>query len=670
MLPHGLRGLASAPVSSDKKAPGLASIAQAAASPQDAPDMLPGLEPDSADPRKSIEDFSPLPPDCPVQALGKYGKLYYFMDDIGQLVEVSSQFTKGDVYSLFGNDPSRAEQIFPQYGPPVKDLNGDAVTDDRGKPLFSIKGLDQTKAQKGLIRACSWAGIFDPNTRVRGRGAHLGRDGEIILHCGGELLVGPTIGLRGQRKASRYVSTGLIDGSVYPAGPKLPKPATEASSIGEATETLLLLRQWNWRAPDVMPEILLGFIGAALIPGALPWRPHLWLNASSGAGKTTLMNVIEYHMGDWLLRVENATEAGIRQTLGHDALSVLVDEFEAEASDDTKAKVLGLARISSSGGTAVRGSSEHKGQQFTAKSCFLFSSILHQPLISQDRNRITVLDALALPQGAKEPIIVPELLRVRGASMRRRMVEQWPRFAATYDRYRMEIQREGFSARHGSQYGVLLTCADMLLYDEAPHSLDIGDVGHDDGRVKRHVAALLPIIMQAEVDGESDHVRCLRTLTTHRLPAASGQEQESVGRWIVKALAPADGPDDTHAHRAMQKLKTYGLRLVNAKPPESQGKRWGIEREFSTYKFVYLAVSTAKENKGLGEIFDRTDWKGGVWSQSLNRVKGKDPARDGEAIGRVMVRYDGNPESSTLVPLHLLLEWEQRERPPFEPIWK
>lgn len=238
-------------------------------------------------------------------------------------------------------------------------------------------------------------------------------------------------------------------------------------------------------------------------------------------------------------------------------------------------------------------------------------------------------------------------------------MDQWPRYLRTYDRYKLEIQREGFSARHGDQYGSLLACADMLLYDDAPHSGDLADMNEDDGRVKRYVAMLLPIILQAEVDGESDHVRCLRTLTTHKLPAASGLEQESVGRWIAKALTERDG--NVIDEKALNKLRTYGLRLVNAKPPSAKAKdaRWGIERDFTPFKFVYLAVSSAKEHKGLAEVFAATDWKGGVWSQSLNRVKGKAEA-DGAAISRVMVRYDGNPESSTLIPLNLVVEWDQK----------
>ncbi len=645
------------------------SVAQSASDVQDAPELFPDAPQEEAAAQSG--KMMPLPPGCPVKPLGKFGLDYYFLDDIGQIITVKTNFGKGDVYSLFGSNPGLAEELFPQYGRPLKDpKTGEDLIDERGRVVFQIKGLDQTKAQKRLIQACTWQGIFDPNTRVRGRGAHLGRDGQMILHCGDQLLIGETKAVGGRTRAAHYTSPGLIDKAVYPSGPPLPRPADTPSSTGEAEATLMLLREWQWRVPEIMPHLLLGFIGAALIPGVLPWRPHMWINAGSGAGKSTLMNVIEYHMDAWLLRAESATEAGIRQILGQDALSVLVDEFESEAGDDTKQKVLGLARISSSGGVAVRGSAEHKGQQFTAKSCFLFSSILHQPLIAQDRNRITVLDALPLPQSAKEPEIIPDVLRRRGAAMRRRMLMQWPRYLATFDRYRLEIQREGFSARHGSQYGALLACADMLLFDEAPHSGDLADLNEDDERVRDYVQRLLPIILQAEVDGESDHVRCLRTLTTHKLPAASGRDPESVGRWISKALISNEVTGMSYNADAMAKLRTYGLRLVNAKPPTASAKdpRWGIERDFSPEKFVYLAVSSAKEHKGLAEVFDRTDWKGGVWSQSLNRVKGKEPQADGEAIGRVMVRYDGNPESSTLVPLNLVVEWDQRTPPPVEMI--
>ncbi len=644
-------------------APGLESVAAAAAAPVDAP-LLGEMAP--AQRRRPDPSATGLPPDCPIIALGKFGKTYFFIDDNGQLVDVSSQFTKGDIYSLFGRDPGKADALFPQYGKPVKDpATGDPMIDEWGAAVFEIKGLDQTKAQKALIRACSWAGIFDPNTQELGRGAHVGRDGQLILHCGDKLLIGETVGLQGHRRAPHYVEPGLVDKAVFPSGAELPPPSERPSEIREATETLQLFAQWHWREPSIMPLLLLGQCAAMLIPGALPWRPHMWLNAASGSGKTTLMNIIDWLMDGWRLRAESATEAGIRQMLRRDALAVLIDEFEAEAGDDNKMKVLGLARISSSGGTALKGSSEHKGQSFTAKSCFFFTSILHAPLIAQDRNRITVLDALTLPQGSKEPAIVPDVIRQRGAAMRRRMMDQWPRYLRTYDRYKLEIQREGFSARHGDQYGSLLACADMLLYDDAPHSGDLADMNEDDGRVKRYVAMLLPIILQAEVDGESDHVRCLRTLTTHKLPAASGLEQESVGRWIAKALTERDGA--LIDEKALNKLRTYGLRLVNAKPPSAKAKdaRWGIERDFTPFKFVYLAVSSAKEHKGLAEVFAATDWKGGVWSQSLNRVKGKAEA-DGAAISRVMVRYDGNPESSTLIPLNLVVEWDQKGPLPAE----
>ena len=648
-----------------KPAPGLASLAESAASPQDAPNLLG----DAPEQRREPPQQG-LPPDCPVKALGKNGKLYYFLDDSGQLIEVNSQFTKGDVYSLFARDPGRAEQLFPQYGPPLKDLNGEPLIDEYGRQQYAIKGLDQTKAQKRLMQVCAWQGIFDRNTGEHGRGAHVGRDGQIILHCGDQLLIGAMKGVGGRVTAPRYVDTGIVDKAVYSAAAPLPRPADQPSTADMANETLTTLKSWRWRAPDIMPLLILGFIGQAQIPGALPWRAHLWINAGSGSGKTTLMDYIDYHIDDWRLRAASATEAGIRQILGNDALAVLVDEFEAEAGDDSKLKVLGLARISSSGDKALKGSAEHKGQQFTARSCFLFSSILHQPLIAQDRNRITVLDALPLPDNAKEPSIVPAALRERGAAMRRRMVEQWPRYIRTYERYKLEIQREGFSARHGDQYGTLLACADMLLFDDAPHSGELADLNADDGRVKEFVGKLLPIIMQAETDGESDHVRCLRTLITHKLPAASGMEQESVGRWIAKALTPVaqsgleeGGPFNA---KAMAKLRTYGLRLVNARAPSATAKdaRWGIEREFSPYQFVYLAVASAKEHKGLGEIFDKTDWKGGVWSQSLNRVKGKAVATEGEAISRVMLAFDGKAESATLIPLNLVIEWEQKATPP------
>ena len=48
------------------------------------------------------------------------------------------------------------------------------------------------------------------------------------------------------------------------------------------------------------------------------------------------------------------------------------------------------------------------------------------------------------------------------------MVAGWPRFAATLALYRKALASVGNDDRACDQFGTLLTCADLLLYDELP----------------------------------------------------------------------------------------------------------------------------------------------------------------------------------------------------------
>jgi hypothetical protein len=49
---------------------------------------------------------------------------------------------------------------------------------------FEKDGFNQKEAQQAHIMACSKRGFFDRKDKERGRGAHRGDDGELVLHCG------------------------------------------------------------------------------------------------------------------------------------------------------------------------------------------------------------------------------------------------------------------------------------------------------------------------------------------------------------------------------------------------------------------------------------------------------------------------------------------------------
>lgn len=579
-------------------------IAAAADSPQPAPDLR---RPKATDAAKAGAhwDVKALPEDCPVVPLGHLAGTNYVLDHAGQLRPLSADCRKGEVMMLFGTAVAWLSHPdnYPQYAAP------------KGNEPPYIKGFDQTKVQEALIIACAKRGLFDASGRVRGRGAHAGADGELILHCGDQVQIygRRNIGNR-KPKAMEQVTTGLIGEHVYPAAPKIKPPAAEPAPVELGQDVLTLVRQWRWKDP-VFALLVVGFIVAAPIGGALPWRPHMWIVGPSGAGKSTLHLIIRKLMGPWALATEDATEAGLRQTLNQDTLGVLFDEFEP--SENNKAvmdKVVRLARLASSAGGALRGSTDHKAATFVARSCFLFSSIQYHALEAQDRNRMAIVGLSKIPPKTAK-VEIPASIEDMGHRLRRRVGEQWHRFADTLAAYQKKMFELGFSAREQDTYGVLLACADLVLHDGAPDPICLTE---DSQRVEEYVAMLAPSLDSSRGESEDQADRCLRRLSSHRLPAKAGQDAKQVATWIGEAYIDLLNNQATRSP-AFAKLLNHGMMLVN--PPDDPKSESAGARAYATNRPVHIAIA-GKDHAGIAEIYERSLWEGGMWAQTLATLPG------------------------------------------------
>ena len=86
--------------------------------------------------------------------------------------------------------------------------------------------------------------------------------------------------------------------------------------------------QYRWATPDDGKRML-GWIVAAIIGGALEWRPHIILTAAAAEGKSWLLkHVVERIMGPLLVRVADATPAGVARLGAHSSLPLAIDEAE------------------------------------------------------------------------------------------------------------------------------------------------------------------------------------------------------------------------------------------------------------------------------------------------------------------------------------------------------
>lgn len=236
-----------------------------------------------------------------------------------------------------------------------------------------------------LITISLKIGIFNPSV-IRGRGAWID-NGLPVIHCGDRLIVDGR-DMQFSKHKSKYI---------YEAGQELGFELSEPLTYLEANKLVTILERLNW-SRDINARLLAGWIVIAPLCGALSWRSHLWLTGPSGSGKSWIMvNILKKLMGSMFVDAQGATtEAGIRQYLKADALSVVFDEAESEdrKSIERMQAVLEIMRASSTsdGGKIIKGSSGGAATQFNIRSCFAFASIGSNLTQRSDISRISVLE--------------------------------------------------------------------------------------------------------------------------------------------------------------------------------------------------------------------------------------------------------------------------------------
>lgn len=600
---------------------------------QAAPDMLGDME------APDVEHNGPrLPQPCPVTPLGMLGDKLVFLDGLRQVQMVPPDGArKNTMVAWFGAD----------Y------LHAHYATD--GKERW-----DTRQSSEDLIMDCRAKGIFNPQGKVLGRGAHrpLLSSQSLVLHIGREVLVAPEGG-KLERAPAGMVKLGGKE-VFFPAADTLPRPADKGAERAEGEALLDLFTRWNWVEPKAAPLLLLGWVAQAMICGALEWRAHIWLPGPTASGKSSLQKIIRSVIDEhWCLATADATEAAIRQMLNNDTLPVCIDEAEPHDNPERQAAVMNLMKKASSGDKLLRGSSDHKGQEFTARSCFLLSSVMHATMRGEDRNRVALLEMRELPEDV--PPLEMELARWNNAGRRlqRRMIEQWPRFERTLALYRREIGTQRFAGRWQDTFGTLLACADLMLFDHAPdyEGLDGFDESVQEpgmGRVRNAVTAILPLLWKGKVEARTDTERAVLHLLSKPLPGAPGKAAEPVGVWLDRAMKPSaeDGMGTLPNEEARDKLKAHGMRVVQLRPDPDNPDKVRLSDALLNeegWQCGYLALAYPT-NAALQELWRGTDWAGDGYKQSLAKaVHGHQTA-----IMNKKVRFAGSqPDNALLVPLEV-----------------
>ena len=362
-----------------------------------------------------------------------------------------------------------------------------------------------------IIREADKLGQVDQSL-YWGRGATKLPDGRLAYHLGDRLLIGGST-----------VDLDSESSLVWLAEPRI--ELGQECTDRQAAAIARAVMGYRW-ATDDDGRRFLGWAVAAIIGGALEWRPHLLLTAPATQGKTWLLkNVLERLMGPLLTSVSDATPAAISRLTAHASLPIAIDE--AEPSEEWVQELLKTLRAASSDfGSRIRAAQGGTGVTFQqARFCALLAGTIAPALARADDTRLSPV-ALGPP------------------------VEDWPKVRA-------QVQN-AMQFADGARYRIIRRAPEIVA--EANRLGDeMEDLGMD-SREARASAAMTAgwrfwgidereVASQPEVSQETDAASALLEMLSIRHRDVGGKE-ESLG-----SMLQDNGKDHILAD-------LYGLRIV------------------------------------------------------------------------------------------------------------
>lgn len=532
-----------------------------------------------------------LPDGCPVRPLGRHGAMSYYLDVHGVFREVEdSKHQRTVLKGLFSNTPGKLF-LYGQKGWVRHNKDG------------TVTGINWDIVHDTLLTAAGDRGTFDANDKLRGPGGWRNPGGELVLHLGDLVITRSAAG-------ESVEAPGLSGGSVYSAAPPLPHPWVGRVKPDAGEALLGLLESWAWQRGRLDATLMLGFVGCAIYGGALRWRPVVWVTGGRMTGKSTLLDyVLKPALGAAMIAVANPSAAGIWQKLQRSTRTVAVDELEADVDNRKAQDIVNLAQLAASGALMLRGAADHTGVEFVCQSCFLFQSILIPPLRGAAWSRLCVLDLQPLGDRAR-PDLDPVRIGDLGRKLLRRMIDQWPRFEATFERYREQLMagERGLDQRGGDLYGALLAAAELALYDDAPDR---------DGFALEWCEQVQATARDAGAD--DDEVELMAHLLSSRIDPFRSGDRRTLAEWLLRGAGR--DPDYTEHAAARRIVETYGLKVLPRWPPPS----WGEKPIVDDRGNAVIMLAVANRHTGLAELLRDTHWAGGsgrqaVWTQATRRL--------------------------------------------------
>lgn len=452
----------------------------------------------------------------------------------------------------------------------------------------SKNGIDWDAAYDYINRACEREGIYDPANQ-RGRGAWYD-NGRSVLHLGDRLMIdNQRTALTDYKGRFIYAKQAAFENG-FDAVPATTEEGVQLASVFEGL---------NWVRPE-HAIFTMGWVALAPICGSLSWRPHLWLTAQRGAGKSWAQeNIIDKLVGRMMIYCQGGTtEAGIRQKVQFDARPIMFDEAESENQQAMNRiqSVVELARQASSdtGAEIMKGTVNGVGMSFRMRSMFLMGSINVGLKQAADESRFTVVslnkadksDGSVQRFRAFEAKVLDTLSEEFCRSIRARAYHMIPVIRANAKTFATAVAIKMGSQRIGDQIGTLLA-GYWALIDDGIFELEDA----------KEIVSRINLEEAKEAEQVSDEENCLSRILQRRIrvDGMNGAIDRSIGELINTALTSDTVSITTGMARDV--LPRFGI---------------AIEKERVYFSNTHNEIETCLLN---------TAWQSG-WSRILLRMEG------------------------------------------------
>lgn len=473
----------------------------------------------------------------------------------------------------------------------------------KGTPVF-----EHARLAVDIITDCQAAGPYTETVQRR-VGVWKTANGQLVVNSSELWMADGTV-----------LEHGIHEGKVYPACGDIGfGPTTAEATSEDVNQILAAFNAQQWLNP-MAGELILGFVGIAVVSTALRRRPHVLITGPAGCGKSTILEAVHGLLGNLAYACTGPQSfAGYYQSLGGTSKAVINDEFEGSSGRRNPSDALEVARMSYSlqegDEGIVRGTVSGQAKSYRFFSPFIAAAVSPGMMQPADLTRWVNLETKGKAEG---PRLSEAQAREIGPKLARLFINRWSVFQASEEVVRQCILNSGGDGRMADTVGTLLASYWTFVSDKPATASDA-----------EFLVGMLGIKERISVHQVSDELQCLEALSSKVASFKVMDGNAVVSRHLSVAQAIELVCKDPRGQQAVaMSLAQMGLRVV------FRNGKWS------------LYVASSHTHQELRKLFAGTKWATGGWSLVLRRLPGGEEStqRIGAGLGASKVTVIDVPE--------------------------